>query len=48
MRNFFIEVKLVSVLAVFDNNNVLDRRSTAWFTALYAIITTFAGIGKDN
>lgn len=37
------------VLAFFDNNNVLDSKSTACFITLYAIITTFAGGAvKDN
>ena len=49
IKNFLlIDKLLVLVLAVFDDNNVLDRRSTTCFIALYAIITLFAGKEKDD
>ena len=37
-----------AVLAFFDDNNVLDSKSSACFVTLYAVITTFAGAEKDH
>ena len=33
----------ILVLALFDNNHVLDDRSTTCYMVLYAIIAAFAG-----